>query len=161
MTYIDDYKRNLARKQGSSPQADYPIGLFSTSGQCIATLSTDESGRKFVQKSIKASKHALRTPPGLGMDTHALNTAKAEGAEYIVVHDKETGNRFWTWIDTMFSVGFAFNRGFGEQIGLPWVHWLNTRDIPAGSHVETIQVVVKKNEPEQLDLFQSRRERES
>lgn len=95
------------------------------------------------------------------MDVQALNVAREHGAQYIVVHDKETGTRYWTWLETMLQLGFRFNRGYGDQIGLPWVHWFKTKEIPAGSQVGQVTVVLKKNEPEQLELFQSRRERDA
>lgn len=154
MSYSHDYKTCLAKKQGQSPRTDKGgVGIFSTTGQVIAKLVEDKHGQKFVQKSIKVSIHALRTPPGLGMDTDALHQAKKLGATYILVIDKESGTRWWTWLDTMLDKGFSLNRGFGNQIGLPWAFWNDAKQVPPGTETPPISEIVVRPKPKQFDLF--------
>lgn len=147
------YRKNLAQTQGRYAHEAISKSLFSTTGKRIASLAHDEHGRIYVHKTIKASIHALRTPPGLGMDSYALNQAKEQGAEYVLVLDNETGTKYWTPLETMFSKGFAFNRGFGHQIGLPWAFWHNAKEMPPGTAPKPLLEIVETPKPKQFDLF--------
>jgi hypothetical protein len=53
----------------------------------------------------------------------ALSKAEELGATKIKVKDKLTGITYYSTIDAVRSRGFAFNRGFGSQVGLALSEW--------------------------------------
>ena len=87
---------------------------------------------------MDSSKHSLRTPPAIAFDELALSTAKELGATKIKVKDKRTGLEYHTTVN-LENRGFAFNRGFGDQIGLSLSEW-------------------SKSEESQVKIFDSERE---
>jgi len=75
------------------------------------------------RKRIKGSKHILRVPPAIAVDTDALKAAENLGARQVVVEDVENGTLYYASVQTFWEHGFRFNRGFGDQIGLPLHRW--------------------------------------
>ena len=76
-----------------------------------------------LNKIVDSSKHFLRTPPAIAFDELALSKAEELGATKIKVKDKLTGITYHSTIDAVRSRGFAFNRGFGSQVGLALSEW--------------------------------------
>lgn len=74
-------------------------------------------------KTIHGSKHFLRQPPAIGFDVRSLGDAQRAGAVRVDVFDRESKVHYVTDIDRIFSKGFRFNRGFGDQIALPLDRW--------------------------------------
>lgn len=97
--------------------------LFSQSGHVVATLKTDRNGAKYVSKSIDQTRHALRTPPGLAIDRTVFDQAKAEGAQYLLIRDRVTGETWSASFATMEEHGFPVRRGHGLQLGLAFAFW--------------------------------------
>ena len=89
-----------------------------------------------LNKIVDSSKHFLRTPPAIAFDELALSKAEELGATKIKVKDKLTGITYHSTIDAVRSRGFAFNRGFGSQVGLALSEW-------------------SKNEESQIKIFDS------
>ena len=89
-----------------------------------------------LSKTVDSSKHFLRTPPAIAFDELALSQAEEMGASRIKVKDKLTGITYYSTIDAVRSRGFAFNRGFGSQVGLALSEW-------------------SKNEESQVEIFSS------
>jgi len=89
-----------------------------------------------LHKTVDSSKHFLRTPPAIAFDELALSEAEKMGATKIKVKDKLTGITYHSTIDAVRSRGFAFNRGFGSQVGLALSEW-------------------SKNEESQIKIFDS------
>jgi len=89
-----------------------------------------------LNKIVDSSKHFLRTPPAIAFDELALSKAEELGATKIKVKDKLTGITYHSTIDAVRSRGFAFNRGFGSQVGLALSEW-------------------SKNEESQVKIFDS------
>ena len=89
-----------------------------------------------LNKIVDSSKHFLRTPPAIAFDELALSKAEELGATKIKVKDKLTGITYHSTIEAVRSRGFAFNRGFGSQVGLALSEW-------------------SKNEESQIKIFDS------
>tara|TARA_R100000742_G_C4251716_1_gene69974 strand:- start:128 stop:463 length:336 start_codon:yes stop_codon:yes gene_type:complete len=89
-----------------------------------------------LEKTLDSSKHFLRTPPAIAFDELALSEAVKLGAVKIKVEDSLTGITYHSNIETVRSRGFAFNRGFGSQLGLELSEW-------------------SKNEESQVKIFDS------
>lgn len=69
-------------------------------------------------KSIKPN-HYLQKPPAIAFDVQSLKDAEQAGANRVHVKDKQTGVIWIASIEHIWRAGFRFNRGWGEQIGLP------------------------------------------
>jgi len=74
-------------------------------------------------KRIRGSKHILRVPPAIAVDTEALRAAEHLGAREVLVEDTENGTLYRASIAMFWEHGFEFNRGFGDQVGLPLHRW--------------------------------------
>lgn len=70
----------------------------------------------------------LRTPPALASDVQALHDAERLGAVYCVFTNADTGVIYRASIAKIFDMGFPVNRGFGEQIALPLMLWVQEHD---------------------------------
>ena len=78
-------------------------------------------------------QHFLTTPPAIACDVVALSLAEEAGASRVDVLDIDSGTHYFSSIAQIWQAGFRFNRGFGEQIGLPLHRWTskqkNTRQL--------------------------------
>lgn len=74
-------------------------------------------------KSVRASRHMLRRPLAWALDLQSLKDAEAAGARRVALHDRESGRVYEAAISLIRQRGFVFNRGHGQQIGLPLAHW--------------------------------------
>jgi hypothetical protein len=74
-------------------------------------------------KSLDGSRHFLRIPPAICFDVQSLKEAERAGAVYTEVTDRETGRAYRASIRSIWENGFKVNRGFGEQISLPFDKW--------------------------------------
>jgi hypothetical protein len=79
----------------------------------------------------------LRTPPALANDIQALHDAESLGAVYCVFTNADTGIIYRVSIAKIWDMGFAVNRGFGEQIALSLSLWLQERDSNYENHTDT------------------------
>lgn len=75
------------------------------------------------RKTVRGSKHMLRTPRAWASDIAALAAAAAAGATHIEIEDSESGALYRASIAEMLEHGFTFDRGFGQQIALPLDKW--------------------------------------
>lgn len=74
-------------------------------------------------KHVEVSKHFLRTPPGIAFDIASLKQAEQAGAHYVLIVDKETQKQYCATTHDIRVKGIAFERGYGEQICLPFIHF--------------------------------------
>ncbi len=74
-------------------------------------------------KSISGSKHFLHKPPAIAFDISTLNDAEKAGAVRVEVYDRETRTTYRATLAHVLDKGFTFNRGWGEQIALPFEGW--------------------------------------
>ena len=68
-------------------------------------------------------RHILFTPPAIAVDIEALNQAEKVGASRADVLDLDSGTHYLASIAHFWKTGFLFNRGFGDQLGLPLENW--------------------------------------
>ena len=74
-------------------------------------------------KPVKGSRHMLRVPPAWAVDAVSITQAKQAGAKWIEIHDQESGAIYRCSMANFERHGFAFDRGFGGQIGLALERW--------------------------------------
>jgi len=77
---------------------------------------------EFVKK-VHSTKHFLHTPPAIAFDIDSLNQARNLGATRVKIIDLDTGVIYRVTIEVILKKGFLFNRGHGDQIGLPLKIW--------------------------------------
>ncbi len=77
-------------------------------------------------KRIKP-EHYLRQPPAIAFDVSILDQAEKSGAIHVVVTDSSNGTQYKSTIRHIREAGFYFNRGYGDQVGLPLAGWIRTR----------------------------------
>jgi hypothetical protein len=78
-------------------------------------------------KTVSGSKHFLRSPKAIALDTQSVADARKAGATLVEVVDRETGLVYRASIDRLFTKGFSLDRGYGSQIALSITDW-NTSD---------------------------------
>ena len=88
--------------------------LVKVGNKVIGTLSDN----KFI-KHVKGSKHILRHPPAIAIDTGAFDIEIRPNATEIIVIDTETSHEYYCSTDTFTRHYFKFNRGYGEQYACP------------------------------------------
>lgn len=116
-------ERNKKPAAGTAGQGEATFGAvrhsyFNTQGKVVASLCG-----QVLRKRVRASIHQLRRPPSWAMDTEIIRKAMADGAQVVEIEDTETGRVFVADIRLFDLYGFRFNRGFGEQVGLPLTYW--------------------------------------
>jgi hypothetical protein len=74
-------------------------------------------------KAVDGSRHFLRVPPAICFNVQSLKEAEQANADYIEVTDRETGKAYRASIRLVWDSGFKVNRGFGDQIALPFDKW--------------------------------------
>lgn len=77
-------------------------------------------------KTITA-RHYLQKPPAICFDVTVLDQAEQVGAVNVTVTDSDNGTQYKATISHIREAGFYFNRGFGDQVGLPLAGWIRTR----------------------------------
>jgi len=74
-------------------------------------------------KMIRESVHLLRKPPAIAWDVEALIKAQNMGARNLEVRGLETNQIWSTDMETLWYLGYAIDRGHGEQQILELGHW--------------------------------------
>ena len=77
-------------------------------------------------KHVTGSKHFLRKPPGIAINIDAIEAAKRAHANVIQIVDAEGKRHYWVSMTDFYRHGARFNRGFGNQIVLPFERWHST-----------------------------------
>lgn len=75
-------------------------------------------------KSIFGSKHMLRTPRAIALDTGSLDDAEKAGARWVHIYDRETGTTYKATVEHIRRKGFELNRRYGDQLALPLKGWI-------------------------------------
>ena len=107
-------------------------------------------GGEFVKK-VHSTKHFLRTPPAIAFDIDSLNQARNLGATRVKIIDLDTGVIYRVTIEVILKKGFLFNRGHGDQIGLPLNIWSHNR-VQQPSLFEPIIPVNKRSQSQSREL---------
>jgi hypothetical protein len=74
-------------------------------------------------KRVQGSRHFLRKPPAIALDVESLARAEVAGARSVEIDDEETGLTYRADFETIRAHGLRIDRGFGEQIALPFQRW--------------------------------------
>jgi hypothetical protein len=74
-------------------------------------------------KRVYGSRHFLRKPPAIALDLESLARAEAAGAHSVEIDDHETGLIYRATFEVIRAHGLSIDRGFGEQIALPFRWW--------------------------------------
>lgn len=103
-------------------------------------------------KTVKGSRHMLRSPRSWAIDSADLAEAERQGATRVEIFDAETGLVYTATIATIRARGLAVNRGFGKQTALPLQHWGVIGDLV----ISGISAVKSDRQPQkrQLCLFE-------
>lgn len=105
------------------------VGSY-TSPICVGTKVVGYVAGGVFRKSVRGSVHFLRSPRAIAFDVSTLHDAESAGARFVEITDSETGRKYRAALSTVWAKGWAFNRGFGEQWGVPLGAW-NRDDGPA------------------------------
>lgn len=84
-----------------------------------------ERTREYYRR-VDGSRHFLRKPPAITNDIDALGEAERLGADRVRIVDSETGNEYLCAIPIIRDYGFPIDRGYGQQIALPFAYWIKT-----------------------------------
>ncbi len=120
--------KNRKSLQYGPPQANSRKSRITSSNSKYNTIKVGNKvigrieGEEFV-KPLRSSIHFLRKPPAIAFDVQSLHQAKAMGANSVKIRDLDTELVYRAPIELIFSKGFQFNRGYGEQIALTLEHW--------------------------------------
>ena len=111
------------RPGGATPGVARGAQIYShvycnTSGQVVARLDG-----QVLRKTAKQSRHLLKKPLAWAFDIRIIEQAKNDGAAVVEVYDTESKRTYRASIADFEFYGFVFNRGFGDQIGLPLSRW--------------------------------------
>lgn len=74
-------------------------------------------------KRARSTVHMLRRPRAWACDLDALDQARAAGAEWVEVHDLDTGTRYRAALADFYRRGLRVDRGHGLQLALPLECW--------------------------------------
>jgi len=74
-------------------------------------------------KTVRSSRHMLRSPRAWAFDTQSLRDAKRAGAAWVELRDADTGNVYRASVAEIERYGFEFDRGFGRQVALELSRW--------------------------------------
>lgn len=96
----------------------YSHFYYNTSGQVVARLDG-----QVLRKTAKQSRHLLKKPLAWAFDIGIIEQAKRDGATVVEIFDTESKKTYRASIANFETYGFTFNRGFGDQIGLPLHFW--------------------------------------
>jgi hypothetical protein len=79
-------------------------------------------GQTFV-KCVQASRHFLRTPPAIAIDSGVVRELKALGVQQVRVIDLESSKVYVAPLQYFDDHGITVNRGHGEQRALLLDQW--------------------------------------
>ena len=127
MTQKEAAQRQLGRQQQDITRRSVSIPANSTAIYAGLKIVGQVRGQAFT-KSVKASVHMLRRPAAWALDIQSLRDAEALGAQTVQLHDKDTDQVYSSTIAQIWRHGFTFDRGHGQQIGLPLAYWQVHRD---------------------------------
>lgn len=77
-------------------------------------------------RRVDGSRHFLRKPPSITNDVDALAQAERLGADRVRIVDSETGFEYLCIVAVIRDYGFPIDRGYGQQIALPFAYWVKT-----------------------------------
>lgn len=115
--------KNPERKNNGTP-------IF-VNGRAVGRVIVDT-----FEKTISGSIHIYHRFDAIAFEVSSLNDARAAGAKWVKVTDREDGTIYRASIDTILTKGIPIPKT--KQIGLPRDKWMQSR----------------KGQPEQRSLFE-------
>ena len=106
------------------------IQMYSERGQRAGFVIGNEWRKSIVTAWM------LTTPPALAVDVKTLRDAIKAGAEWLVIHNTDSGIIYRASIEKFLAKGWEFNRNFGLQRGMTLNQWLQERDPNDTHHTE-------------------------
>ncbi len=94
-------------------------------------------------KTVHSTRHFLRVPPAICLDSDSLRQAIDYEAVEIEIFDRDTRKVYRSTVDNFLKHSFQLNRGAGDQLAMILNRW-NTPNTLAYR---------AKNVPRQLSLF--------
>lgn len=91
-------------------------------------------------KSVSGRRHFLRRPAAIAFDVDTLRQAVDAGARRVRVVDTDNGDVYEADIDEVWAHGWAFNRGWGDQVALHKRRWTRNGRRPNQAHPVTQQL---------------------
>ena len=104
-------------KNSCSKQSNTPI--YRADGRAIVGRVEGDT----FYKRARSTVHLLRRPRAWACDVDALDQARAAGAEWVEVHDLDTGARYRVALVEFYRRGLRVDRGHGLQLALPLECW--------------------------------------
>ena len=74
-------------------------------------------------KSARSTVHMLRQPRAWAADVDTLDQARAAGATWVEVYDRDTGRVYRAALADFYRRGVTVDRGHGAQLALPVSFW--------------------------------------
>ena len=74
-------------------------------------------------KSARSTVHMLRRPRAWAADIDTLDQARAAGATWVELYDRDTGTRYRAALADFYRRGLRIDRGHGAQLALPLTAW--------------------------------------
>ena len=74
-------------------------------------------------KSARSTVHLLRRPRAWACDLDALDQARAAGADWVELYDRDTGATYRAQLVEFYRRGVRVDRGHGLQLALPLTCW--------------------------------------
>ena len=84
------------------------------------------AARREYYRRVEGSRHFLKKPAGIANDLAALAEAERLGADRCRILDSETGIEYLCALPIIYEFGTHIDRGFGQQIALPFAYWIRT-----------------------------------
>ena len=102
------------------------IKIHNNSGRKVGYVGFDDDGTLRFHKTITGSKHMLRKPLAIALDSSIFAQLKLFGCEYIEVTDWETGFVYVATVEQFEEKSLEINRGYGLQLALPLQDWMKS-----------------------------------
>lgn len=118
----DATRAAFVNRQYTAGSATTPIYV---GGRVVGNVAGD-----VFRKQIRGSAHMLRSPRAIAFDVSTLHDAERAGARRVEVTDTDSGRVYRAALSTVWARGWAFNRGHGDQWGVP-IGVFNKDDAPA------------------------------
>ena len=100
-------------------------------------------------KSARSTVHLLRRPRAWACDLDALDQARAAGADWVELYDRDTGATYRAQLVEFYRRGVRVDRGHGLQLALPLTCW----EVTGGRATARPGVNQSAAGPAQLRLF--------
>lgn len=75
------------------------------------------------RKTVRGSRHMLRSPRAWALDLESLRDAEGAGAVTVRIDDTESGISYSAPCSRIHLLGFRLNRGHGQQVALLLRYW--------------------------------------